>query len=181
MYLLARTDALELVFLQNAQQLRLSKERHLADLVQKERAALRHLDLTDLAALFRARERALLIAEEFAFKEIVGDARAVDGDERILVAAALLVDGTGDELLTGTRLTRDEHRRGAVGDALDDLLHMGDGWTRADDPLKIARILRGLVKVIGQADEKTRHLIVDHDGTGGYLRGRIADVDALLI
>lgn len=85
--LLARADALKLIFLQNAQQLRLGEERHLADLVEKERAALRHFELTDLAALLRACERPFLIAEELAFKEVIGDARAVDGDKGILCCA----------------------------------------------------------------------------------------------
>ena len=127
MDLLARADALKLVFLQNAQQLRLGEERHLADLVEKERAALRHFELADLAALLRAGERPFLIAEELAFKEVIGDTRAVDGDKGILVTPALLVDGAGDQLLAGPRFARDEHGRGAVGNALDDLLHAGDG------------------------------------------------------
>ena len=169
------------LFLNQLQKLGLNMGRQLADLIQKQRSVVGQLDLADLAALLRAREGALLIAEELALEEIIGDAGAVDRDKGILVAAALLVDGTRDELLTGAGLACDEYGRRAVGDALDDLLHTGDGRAGADDALEITCVLRGLVEVIGQTDEKARHLIVDHDGAGGYLRGRVADADALLI
>ena len=58
-----------------------SAERHVADLVEEERAAVRGLELAD-APLVGAGERAALVAEELALEELVRDRRAVERDER---------------------------------------------------------------------------------------------------
>src|SRR5581483_3745659 len=73
--------AVDLVLLEDAEQLRLEPELHLADLVEEDRAAVRELELADLPA-DRARERAALVAEELALEEVARQRGAVDGDER---------------------------------------------------------------------------------------------------
>src|SRR5439155_6417813 len=78
-------DALEAVLLEEAQELRLQLERQLADLVEEERPAFRRLDASRLV-LERAGERALHVAEELAFEEVLGERRARDGDERSMPA-----------------------------------------------------------------------------------------------
>ena len=67
---LAAADAGELALLQDAQQLRLQVERHVADLVEEERAAGRGLELAD-AALDGAGEGAALVAEQLALEQLV--------------------------------------------------------------------------------------------------------------
>ena len=62
-------DALELPLLQRAQQLRLQRERQLADLVEEERAAVGQLHLALLEA-DRAGERPLLVAEQLRSREV---------------------------------------------------------------------------------------------------------------
>ncbi len=72
-----------LAFLQHAQQLGLQERRHLADLVQHQRAAGRQFEQAD-AVGGGAGERALLVAEELRLDEILRQRRAVDLDERAL-------------------------------------------------------------------------------------------------
>ena len=69
--------------LQEAQQLGLQRERHVADLVEEQRAAVGGLELAR-GLLGGAGEGARLVAEQLAFEQLLGNGRAVDGDERLL-------------------------------------------------------------------------------------------------
>src|SRR5919198_1164627 len=60
---LTRPDALELALLQDAQQLGLQRQTHVADLVEENRALMRHLEATDALSVGTS-ERAFLVAEE---------------------------------------------------------------------------------------------------------------------
>src|SRR5262249_59230111 len=62
---LAAADALEGLVLQQAQHLRLKRQRHVADLVEEQRAARDLLELADAPAV-GAGKRALLVAEQLA-------------------------------------------------------------------------------------------------------------------
>ena len=77
---LAPADPLDHPLLQEAQQLDLQRQRDVADLVEEQRAAMGQLDLA-LGRLDRAGEGALLVAEQLAFEQVLGDRRAVDRDE----------------------------------------------------------------------------------------------------
>ena len=73
--------------LQRAQQLRLQRERQLADLVEEERAAVRlHEEARARAA--RVGEGAARVAEQLALEQRLGHRGAVDGDERPVRAPA---------------------------------------------------------------------------------------------
>ena len=111
-------DALEHALLQDAQQLHLHRQAHVADLVEEQRAALGDLEAT-LAGGDRAGERALLVAEQLAFEQLGRDGAAVDGDEGPLAARAGVVDGAGRELLARARFAEDQHAR-IVGSDLAD-------------------------------------------------------------
>src|SRR5581483_6395049 len=76
----ALAEALVLPLLEDAEELDLRLERHLADLVQEERALASRLELAGAVAI-GAREGAALVAEELALDERPGERRAVDGDE----------------------------------------------------------------------------------------------------
>ena len=73
-------EALEAPFLEDAQELGLCDERHVPDFVEEQRAVVRELEPARLP-IVRARERALLVAEDFRFEERVGERRAVHGLE----------------------------------------------------------------------------------------------------
>ena len=84
--------------LEDAEDLRLEGRRHVPDLVEEERAAVRELHEPLLGPL-RVRERALLIAEELAFEEVLGERAAVHLDEGALAPRAPVVDLAREELL----------------------------------------------------------------------------------
>ena len=70
-------DPLERVALQHAQELRLRGRGHLADLVEEDRAAVGRLELAD-HLLGRPGERPLLVAEQLALQQRLGQRRAVE-------------------------------------------------------------------------------------------------------
>ena len=96
---------LELALLDDAQQLRLDRERDVADLVEEYAATLRHFEQPALVR-DRAREGAFHVAEELAFEQVLGERHAIDRHDRLVLAQAVVVDGAGDELLAGTALSR---------------------------------------------------------------------------
>ena len=118
-------ERLELALLQHAQQLRLQRRAHRADLVEEDRAAVGQRELA-LLGRGRAREGAAHVAEELGLEQRLGNRRAVDLDERHVALRAAVVDGPRDQLLAGAGLAGDEH--GALGlrhplGAADDVLH----------------------------------------------------------
>ena len=70
-------EALEAPLLEHAQQLGLRHQRHVADFVEEQRAAVGQLEAAGLA-IVRAGERALFVAEDFRLEQAVGQRRAVD-------------------------------------------------------------------------------------------------------
>ena len=88
-------QALELLLLQHAQELRLQLERDVADLVEEQRAAIGQLEPADLLR-DGAGEGALLVAEELALEQPRRNRGAVELDERPRAAAAQVVNGPGD-------------------------------------------------------------------------------------
>ena len=68
----ATTDGRVFALLEHAQQAGLRLERHVADLVEEQRAALGLLEAA-LRALLRAGEGALLVAEQLALDQLAGD------------------------------------------------------------------------------------------------------------
>ena len=80
--LLTSADALDHPLLQEAQQLDLQRQRQVADLVEEQGAAVGDLDLAE-CRLGGAGEGALLVAEQLAFEQRLGNRGAVDGDESL--------------------------------------------------------------------------------------------------
>ncbi len=64
------------------QKLCLQRRRHVADLVEEQRALARPLGIAEVA-LLGSGEGALLVAEDFTFEKLRRDCRAVHGDEGI--------------------------------------------------------------------------------------------------
>src|SRR5262249_35555575 len=89
---------LERALLQAAQELGLAGQRDLAHLVQEERAAVGQLHQPLLGGL-GVGEGALLVAEQLALEERLGDRRAVDLHEGRVAPRALEVQTARDELL----------------------------------------------------------------------------------
>ncbi len=105
---LRRAQRAHLALLQHAQQLDLQRQRHIADLVEKQRAAAGLLEQPGLR-LAGAGERTLGMAEKFRLEQGFGNGGAVDGDERPGLPRAGTVNGAGQHFLAGARLAANEH------------------------------------------------------------------------
>ena len=129
-------DAGEFTLLQHAQELALDGERHLPDLVEEEGAAVALLEAAD--ALGRGPgEGPLLVPEELALEQVLGDRGAVDGQQALLAALAVAVDGAGDKFLAAAALAGDKHRGVAHGHAADHLEHRLHRLGLADDVVAV--------------------------------------------
>ena len=108
------------LFLQDAQELGLQIERHLADFVEEDRARAGHFEQPRLVPV-GAGERAFHVPEELAFQQVGRQGRTVDGDER-LARMPQVMDGPRGDLFAGAGVADDENRIAlAGGDELDHL------------------------------------------------------------
>ena len=75
-----------------------------------------------------AGEGAFAMAEKLGFEEVFRQGAAIDGDEGGELAAAVEMEGAGDQFLAGAAFAQDEDGAVGVGHALDhleDVLHLG--------------------------------------------------------
>jgi hypothetical protein len=98
-------DALERALLEDPQQLDLCLQRKVADLVEEERPPVGQLDATGLATR-GAREGALLVSEQLALEQGVGQRRAVDRDEGTGAPGRLPVDRARRDLPSSSSTSR---------------------------------------------------------------------------
>ncbi len=110
---------LELPFLQHAQEFGLESRRDLADLVEKQGAAMGQLE-TPLAFGGGAGEGAFFVPEQFGLQQGFGQRGTIERDERPFAARTQVVEGAGDDFLAGTALPAQQDR-GAAGRHLVDL------------------------------------------------------------
>ena len=80
-------------------------------------------------------ERALLVTEQFALGEFRRDRGTVNGNERTTRSRTSIVQGSGDELLAGSALSRDQDVPGNIGELTNVLaqLPVGDPYVVWDD------------------------------------------------
>ena len=109
-------DALEGLVDQHAQDLVLRLARHVGDLVDEQRAAMRLLERADLASSGAVR---LFDAEQLDLHALRRDRRRVDDDERPAGATRQRVDGARDQLLAGTGRADDQDAAVGRRDLLD--------------------------------------------------------------
>ncbi len=140
-----RAEPLELAALEDPQELRLDLEGELGDLVEEDRAPVGDLEPAE-RALQRAGEGPALVAEQLALDERGGQGGAVDRDDRPVAAAAAVVEGEGDEVLSGARLAEEEDRRVGRGHLLDLAQHAAEGGAAADDRLEAVHVPHLLVQ-----------------------------------
>src|SRR5207247_3155205 len=91
---------------------------HLPHLVEEDRAAVGQLEPAQ-SALRGTRERALLVAEQLALEQRIGDRRAVHRDERLAAPRGEVVDTARHELFPRPRLPLDQDGRGDRSNMLD--------------------------------------------------------------
>lgn len=118
-------QALQPMFLQHTQQLGLHRQRHVADFVQEQGAALRLLEVA-APGLGRAGEGALFVAEQFGLDQALRNRRAIDRDEGRLAAGGMLMEHARHMLLADPGLAGDEQGVGVASEAgqgFGDALH----------------------------------------------------------
>ena len=91
-HLFVAAHRLHALFLQRAKQLRLQRQRQVADLVEEQRALMRLLEQA-LRVVLGARERAAHVTEQLALEQALGNRRDVDGNEAPLASRAATVEG----------------------------------------------------------------------------------------
>ena len=140
-------DAPDLAALERAEELRLDGERHLADLVEEERAAVAPASKQPGLSAIGAGERAALVAEELALEQGLGDRGSSSRSTNGRCARRLCRwIARRDQLLAGAALARDEH--GALGrrdlrDQPEDPLHARAHPDHAlGDPAAPGRLVR---------------------------------------
>ena len=94
--------------LDETEKVRLHAARHVADLVEEERAAVA-LRRQTLFVPVRAGEAAARMTEQLRFEQRLGRAGAVDRDERVRTPAAGVVNEPRDDLFADSGFTDDEH------------------------------------------------------------------------
>ena len=138
-----RTYPVDHSFLQEAKQFGLQCHRHIANLVEKQGAAVGALNLAFLG-LGRAGKGAFLEPEQFALQQVFRNGGAVDGRKGFVGAMAQVVQGPGQEFLAGTGFAGNQG--GDIGrcnffDRAANHQHFGAGGNNAFDVGAIA--LRG--------------------------------------
>ena len=166
-------EALEPAVLQEAEHLGLGGRRHVADLVEEDGAAVGLLELADPAAV-GAGEGALLVAEELALQEGLGDGGAVDGQEGGLAAEAVLIDGPGDQFLAGPALAGDQDGHVLAGGAADGLVDRLHGGRPAHDP--VGGRVGGLLLVVEEGADVRQAALLEGAGQDA---AELAEVERL--
>src|SRR5262245_25283358 len=170
-------DALDAAVLRGAEQLGLEVDRDLAYLVQEQRSTIGQLKASH-AVLGRSREGALDVAEELALEQLTGDRRAVDLDQAPAAAATPVVDGLGNQFLSGAALAQDQDRRVRRSHELDLSDEMSHGRTVANQAVSTGGgpdlVLQVLVLVLEAATEALELL---EGARRGYRDGRVVRED----
>ena len=141
-----RAHAGDFAAFEHAEEFDLGGHRHVADFVEKEGAAVGELELAD--AIGRGvGEGALDVAEQLAFEDVLAERRAVERDERLGLARAVLVDGLGHELLARARLALDEHAGVSGRDAFELIDHVAHLGALADHALEAEFLVQAALQL----------------------------------
>ena len=135
------------VVLQKAQQHDLAARGHRLNFIQKQCAA---LGLRDEAAARRlgVGERAALVAEQFAFEQIVGQRAAIDRNKREFVAGTEIMQRARRELLAGPGIALDQHCGIDAGNPFDDPQRLAEYWRGAEQIEPRERAFGGFISLL---------------------------------
>ena len=174
----ATADAEELALGQHPQQARLQRRRHVADLVQEQRAAVRLLEAPDVA-LAGAGEGARLVAEQLRLQQFSGDRRGVERDEWAARAWRFAVQRARHQFLAGAGLTRDQHADRRLRQSPDRAEQLAHGRRAAEQfALRAAVIVffrRRRRRRLRQGARRQRDRVVEVEGLGQEIVGAAAE------
>lgn len=156
-------DADDLAGLEDAEELGLHLEGHIADFVEEECAAgaagtVGGVFEDAFAVLFGPGEGAADVAEELIFEEGFGLGGAVECDEAAFSAGRVAMHGLRDEFLAGAALAGDEDGKVGGGDVLDGAENAAHRVGAGDDALE-ALVLDQVGVTLG--------FVAEEDGLGG--------------
>ncbi|KFB66994.1 MAG: hypothetical protein CAPSK01_003935 [Candidatus Accumulibacter vicinus] len=137
--------------LQHAQELDLQRQRHVTDLVEKQRAAVGRLEQAGMG-VGGTGEGAADVAEEFRLEQLLRDRTAVDGHERRPGASAGAVDGARQHFLAGSALAPDEDAGVRGGDHPRFLEQFRHAAAAEDDAFAPGLAAAGLVAGSGRRE-----------------------------
>ncbi len=135
---LVAAHTFESAFLQDAQQLDLHRQRHVADFVKEQCTAVGQLEAAGTAG-DRAGKRALLVSEQLALEQFSRNGTAVDRYKRRITALGVIVQVTCNHFLAGPGLAKDQYAGIGVGDLLH---HLPDVLNRAAGTYQTAEQVR---------------------------------------
>ena len=125
-------DAFVQFFLQDAEQFALEGQGNLTDFIKEEGAAFGGFK-TAGAVTDRPGERALGVAEEFAFVEFGRDGSAVDANQWFIRPTTAAMDLMSDQFLTGAGFAKNQHGGIGAGDEVDLIDDLPQGSALADE------------------------------------------------
>src|SRR5580692_43680 len=107
---LVATNALHFSFFQHPQQLGLHGQRHIANLIEKNRAVIRLLEFPNMPAA-RSGERSLLMSEKFRFNQLRWNRRTVQSHKRSRGPRTAFMNRPRHQLFPRPRLPEDANPR----------------------------------------------------------------------
>src|SRR5437868_1114661 len=118
--------------LQNAQQLHLHRQRHLADLVEENRSPIGHLEEAPFV-LIRSGESSFYISKQFALQQSFGKCATIYGYERVRGARRAYMNRARDQFFAGTTFSLNQYRARGGRNRSDCLLQLLHGRTRSNN------------------------------------------------
>ena len=136
-------DPVELPFGQHPQQPRLQGGRHVADLIEEQRAPVSLLEAAP-AQRISAGERTLLVPEKLRLQQVGRERRSVECDDRLAGARAVPVQRACDKLLARAGFSRDQHGHARARQATDRAEHLLHGARLAQQFRDAAAVCLGI-------------------------------------
>ena len=128
-------NPLDRALLQKPKQLRLQRERHIADLVEKQRTAAGELNLA-LGGFGGPGKGTLFKAEQLGLEQVLRNGRTVNSDEGVLRTRTEVVQGPREQFLAGAGLAEQKRRHIGWRDLLDHAADMQHALAGSDDAIE---------------------------------------------
>ena len=143
---LVAAKPLEATFFEYAQQLRLRHQRHVADFVEEQRAAVCVFKRAH-AIGHGVGKRTFHMAEQFAFDQVLRHGRAIQRHDPLRLAGAVLVDRLRNQFLARPAFARNQHGRIRGRNPLQTLDHLLHPLAGKDDPLVAESLVQSLIQL----------------------------------
>jgi hypothetical protein len=104
------SETFELLFLQNTEQFGLQCEWHIADFIKEESPFVSQFEAANSLCDCSGKSTPFM-AKELTFKQVEGNRRTVQLDQRLAATGTRIVDRVSDEFLASAGLALDEHSR----------------------------------------------------------------------